>query len=215
MTVWRDVLRPVVRVYRDLKLPESVKAERTKDRQGLPAQDPGLERAVDQALAWLARAQDHSRSQDGGVARHFSLIDGWSPSYPETTGYIVPTMLSCAASREDGQLRDRARRMLDWLVSIQLSDGAFQAGRADRVPPVPTTFNTGQILMGLAHGVQEFGEVYREPMCRAADWLVNTQDADGCWRKHPSPYTKPGEKTYETHVAWGLLEAARIDRERG
>ena len=49
----------------------------------------------------------------------------------------------------------------------------------------------------------------------AADWLVATQDEDGAWRKNPTPFAKEGEKAYETHVAWGLLEAARVDPSRG
>jgi uncharacterized protein YyaL (SSP411 family) len=48
-------------------------------------------------------------------------------------------------------------------------------------------------------------------MCRAADWLVATQDPDGCWRAYPTPFAHRGEKAYETHVAWGLLEAARLE----
>jgi hypothetical protein len=39
---------------------------------------------------------------------------------------------------------------------------------------------------------------------------VNAQDDDGCWRSHGSPFTNPGEEAYETHVAWGLLEADRV-----
>jgi hypothetical protein len=46
-------------------------------------------------------------------------------------------------------------------------------------------------------------------MVRAADWLVATQDADGAWTKHPTPFAEPGLKAYETHVAWGLIEAFR------
>jgi methionyl-tRNA formyltransferase len=99
--------------------------------------------------------------------------------------------------------------MLDWLASIQFPDGGFQGGKIDLRPVVPVTFNTGQILLGLASGVATFGEAYRGPMRKAADWLVSTQDADGCWRKHPTPFAEPGEKAYETHVAWGLFEAAR------
>ena len=110
------------------------------------------------------------------------------------------------------EARRRARRMLDWLVSIQLPEGGFQGGTIDHAPVVPVTFNTGQVLLGLAAGVEEFGEAYIEPMRRAADWLVATQDRDGCWRRHPSPFAAPGEKTYETHVAWGLLEADRVGR---
>jgi hypothetical protein len=70
-------------------------------------------------------------------------------------------------------------------------------------------FNTGQILLGLAAGERQLGG-YREPLCRAADWLVSVQDADGCWRRHASPFALAGEKTYDTHVAWGLIEAERV-----
>ncbi len=204
------MLQPVRAIRSYLHLPLAAKVEFWKDRSGLPVQDPGVERTIDDGVAWLCRAQDNSASHDGGVAHSYSLVTGWSTSYPETTGYIVPTMLTYAKLRGDDPVRQRARRMLDWLVSIQLPGGGFQGGLIDSKPVVPVTFNTGQILLGLAAGVQEFGEEYREALCRAADWLVKAQDADGCWRKHPSPFAAPGEKTYETHVAWGLLEAARI-----
>src|SRR5205807_3734044 len=144
-----------------------------------------------------------SASQDGGVARDFSLVTGWSTSYPETTGYIVPTMLAFAKIREDENVRQRARRRLDWLVSIQLPCGGFQGGTINSDPVVPVSFNTGQVLLGLAAGVREFGdEKYHKAMCRAADWLVETQDPDGCWRKYPSPFAGPGDKAYDTHAAW-------------
>ena len=197
-----------------LRLSAAARAERRHDRLGLPTEDPGIEPAIEEAIMWLARAQDNSASKDGGVARHYSLIYGWGTSYPETTGYIVPTLLEYARLRGDGVLRHRAKRMLDWLVSIQFPEGGFQAGLIDSEPVVPSTFNTGQILLGLASGVREFGEEYHNAMCRAADWLVETQDSDGCWRKHPSPFAAPGEKVYDTHVAWGLLEVARIEAEK-
>jgi hypothetical protein len=45
-------------------------------------------------LALLGRAQDSSAAQDAGVARHSSLNHGRAASYPEATGYIIPTMLA-------------------------------------------------------------------------------------------------------------------------
>jgi hypothetical protein len=206
------------RIRNHRRLPPAARREISADTQGLPACDPGIDRVVEEGVAWLARAQDSSRSQDGGVARHFSLIDGWSSSYPETTGYIVPTLLAYAEERRGDAREDnrrRARRMLDWLVAIQFPEGGFQGGLIDSEPRVPVTFNTGQILMGLASGVRAFGDAFREPMRRAADWLVKTQDPDGCWRRFPTPFAKPGEKAYETHVAWGLLEAARVEGSDG
>jgi hypothetical protein len=194
-----------------LWLPPLAHAERRRDAAGPPAADPGIEPAVDAAIAWLCRAQDCSETCDGGVARHFSLVHGWGPSYPETTGYIVPTLLTVAELRHDATLRDRARRMAEWLVRIQRPDGAFQGGTIRARQPVPVTFNTGQILLGLAHAVRHFGEAYRDAMRAAASWLASTQDPDGCWRRYPTPFAAPGEKAYETHVAWGLLEAARVE----
>ena len=195
------------------QLSAAARTERRRDGQGLPAYDPRVERAIDEGVAWLGRAQDHSASDDGGVASHYSLVSGWSPSYPETTGYIIPTMLAYAKLRGDESAHWRAKRMLDWLVTIQFPNGGFQCGVVGSRPSLPVTFNTGQILLGLASGVREFG-TYRETMRRAADWLVQTQDPDGCWRRHSTPHAAPGEKAYETHVAWGLLEAARLEPDK-
>jgi uncharacterized protein YyaL (SSP411 family) len=78
----------------------------------------------------------------------------------------------------------------------------------------PVTFNTGQILIGLAWGARVFGDGrYSDAMHRAARWLIQTQDADGCWRKNSSPFVRVVEHTYDTHTAWGLLEAARTSGE--
>ncbi len=185
------------------------------DAAGPPDADPGSRRVIEAGIGWLGTAQDRSQSQDGGVARHFSLITGWSASYPETTGYIVPTLLAYAERQGDAAVRARVKRMLDWLVAIQLPEGGFQGGMIGERPVVPVTFNTGQILIGLAAGARAFGSPYRDAMVRAADWLVATQDADGCWRRHPSPFAESGEKAFDTHVAWGLIEAARVEPGRG
>lgn len=205
----------ILQTFREnLTLPKSAKTQRRRDAAGLPTNDPGIERVIDEGIAWLGRAQDCSASADGGVARDYSLIRGWATSYPETTGYIVPTMLAYSQLRGDQEARNRARRMLDWLASIQLPGGGFQGGRIEAKPVVPVTFNTGQILLGLAAGVAEFG-AYEEALIRAADWLVETQDEDGCWRKHPTPFAESGEKAYESHVSWGLFEAERVKPGRG
>ncbi len=191
----------------DVRLPPGAKLERRRDRRGDLPPDPGIPAVVDSCVDWLRQAQDRSLHQDGGVAAQYSLITGWSASYPETTGYLVPTLLDYAGQRGDGDARARARRMLDWMAAIQFDNGGYQGGRIGAAPKVPVSFNTGQILLGLAAGQREFG-AYAEPLRRAADWLAATQDRDGCWRRHPSPFTAPGDKAYDTHLAWGLLEAA-------
>lgn len=210
----RSIIRSIRRARAYRHLPERAREERRIDRAGLPEHDPGIESVIRESIAWLGFAQDNSASNDGGVARDFSLIKGWNTSYPETTGYIVPTMLAYAKLKHDESPRQRAKRMLDWLVSIQFPGGGFPGSVVGAHPLVPVTFNTGQILFGLVSGTEEFGDRYREPMRRAADWLVQTQDDDGCWRKNPSPFARSMDKTYDAHVAWALLEAARLEPER-
>jgi hypothetical protein len=192
-------------------LPAGAVAELQADRQGLPPGDPGNAAVIDAATKWLCTAQDKSASADGGVARDFSLVKGWATSYPETTGYIIPTIIEMANRTGNADLHARARRMLDWCVAIQRDDGGFMGGKIDATPVVTVTFNTGQILIGLATGARIYGdEPYQKAMHAAAAFLRDNQDEDGCWRKHPTPFAKPGEKAYETHVAWGMFEADRV-----
>lgn len=195
----------------DWSKPTPAKYELKRDHGGLPEADPGIQESTSAAANWLLSAQSKSTTQDGGVARHYSLIDGWGPSYPETTGYILPTMIAWGRKEEKEKFLDAARTMADWLVSIQFADGGFQGGVIGMKPLVPVTFNTGQILLGLASASEMWGEPYRMRMNRAATWLSESQDPDGCWRRYPTPFAKPGEKAYETHVAWGLFEAARLE----
>lgn len=206
----RRLIDPLQSILHFARLPPDAKAMIRRDKGGVPDADPGNDAAIDAAAAWLVRAQENSQSKDGGVARHFSLVGGWGSSYPETTGYIVPTLLTYANWRGDVSARAAAVRMLDWLVGIQFEEGGFQGGRIDAIPRVPVTFNTGQILLGLAAGAGNVDERYLAPMHKAARWLVDTMDDDGCWRRFATPFAAPGEKVYETHVAWGLFEADRV-----
>jgi len=197
-----------------IEAPAAARSASLRDRFGTASADPGPRRAIGAGVEWLKTAQDNSRTRDGGVARHFSLLDGWASSYPETTGYIADTLLNISADEVDRALETRALRMLDWLVSIQFDDGSFQGGMVDQTPKCSATFDTGQIVIGLAAGAA-LSPRYLEAMVRAGDWLLAVQDPDGCWRKINTPFAAAGEKTYETHVSIGLFRAARRVPDRG
>jgi hypothetical protein len=152
---------------------------------GVPATAAHLEAAA----AWLRRAQD--ATFDGGVSWGYRLNGGWAASYPETTGYIVPTYLALAeagigggASGDGGGPSDidRARRAISFLLGIQLPNGAFPGARIDENRTAPSVFNTGQILNGLVGWHRATGDpTTAEAAARAAAWLVATQEADGAW----------------------------------
>ena len=98
------------------------------ERLGLLNQSPrtgGLH--LDACINWLCLAQD--ATADGGVSQTYLVRSGhWANSYPETTGYIIPTFYSYASLRGRDDIRARARRMLDWECEIQLPDGGVVAG---------------------------------------------------------------------------------------
>jgi hypothetical protein len=154
------------------------------------------------AAEWLARAQD--AAGDGGVSGRYFLRGGWSSSYPETTGYIVPTFLALAR-QVDPAFRERAARCIHFLRRVQLADGSFPGGEVEENRTRPSVFNTAQILHGLVAWHAETGDrATAEAAARAANWLVSQQDSDGCWRKNI--YNVP--TTYTAHASCWLAQAA-------
>ena len=169
--------------------------------------DPGSARILQEGFIWLARAQDRSTSADGGIARHFSLVSGWSSSYPETTGYILNTWFERLATTKDRDFAARIGKALAWLSSIQLADGGFPGGVVGSGIPVPVVFNTGQIVLGLAESVHQ-GYHTGDSLIRAANWLLSLQEDDGSWQQGARLHAPGTARTYDTHVAWGLFAAS-------
>src|SRR5712691_2649376 len=114
------------------------------------------------AAQWLGRAQD--ASLEGGVCGRYRLALGWTSSYPETTGYIIPTFLALARELGDDRFQERAARCVDFLLGLQLPDGAFPAGEIHENTDQPSVFNTAQILGGLV----AWHAVARDPRALAA-----------------------------------------------
>jgi len=170
------------------------------------------------AVDWLRTAQD--RCGDGVTGWYGYFIregrPGWSDAYPETTGYIIPTLLDTAEQSDAPDLPERAVRMGEWLLTLQLPEGGFPGGLKSEVP-APTVFNTGQILKGLHRLWIETSDVrYRQACDRAAKWLADAMSEDGAFRKHLSPFVPTQtQHTYNVRVAWIMLSYARqIDDQR-
>lgn len=129
-----------------------------QDRLGL-MRKPGQSRLnLDAAIKWLCRAQDVCGG--GGVSAGYSLIRGWHPPYPETTGYIIPTFYDYARLTQKKEIFERARRMADWETEVQLPSGAAQSGvyRGPLRRRRPVAFNTGQAILGFCRAFVETGD---------------------------------------------------------
>ena len=159
------------------------------------------------AVAWICRAQD--ATPDHGVSLGYFPCDeeqGWWPSYPETTGYIIPSLLEFARRYDDPAIKARALRMASWEAEIQMPSGAVQGGPVcSREKQTPCAFNTGMVLDGWSAAYKETGDrSFLEAGCRAADYLVGDLTADGYFRTNGNFVTPGLIKTYNALCAWPL-----------
>ena len=174
-------------------------------RQPLRSDREHLQGAID----WLKRAQDvrDGQSDAGGVSAGWSFEDGWLPSYPETTGYIIETFLDAAAILGQPDLQARAQRMIDWELSIQLPDGAFP-GHFGEPGSRPVIFNTGQIMHGMHAGYERLGRAEcLDAAVRAGRWLAAQQDGSGVFVR----FEHNGiPHVYNTRATWALVKTALL-----
>lgn len=170
-------------------------------------------RGLQAAAEWLARAQDATGC--GGVSAYYDVAKhSWAGAYPETTGYIIPTLLRYAEFSGQSEYRERAVRMAEWETEIQLPEGGVRAGTMDATTIAPTIFNTGQVLFGWLAAWQQTQDVrFRDSLVRAADWLVAAQDPDGAWRRFASPFAAHVLNTYNTRVAYALAKVGHALQE--
>lgn len=166
---------------------------------------------LDESIRWLFRSQNATGG--GGSAASYNPILGWDGPYPETSGYIIPTLYEYDSRFGSPEARRRATAMARWLLTTQKSTGGFPEGVAPSPDTTPSVFNTGQILLGLVRAYEETGdESFREAVRRAAEWLVSVQHEDGYWDAYDYRDTV---HSYSSRIGWSLLVAADvIDEER-
>lgn len=187
------------------------------ERVGGHAASPDHGPHLDSALAWLAAAQD--ATPDAGFSRGYSLVwhplfgRGWQPSYPETTGYIIPTLYEAARDLGRPDLAQRAARAARWEIEIQLPNGGVPAGVVG-ASQAPAVFNTGQVIFGWLAAFNATGDgAFADAALRAGTYLVSRLGDDGLWSTDNSPFAGRSTTLYNARTAWALAEAgARLGR---
>lgn len=149
---------------------------------------------------WLKR----SINVCGGVAssKAYRFPWGWVPPYPETTGYIIPTLLNLADDTGNAELQVMADRMGRWLTSIQGQDGGF-AGYELGSGQQADVFDTGMILLGfnaLQHRAAD--PVIGQAASLAAVFLQQSLDDQGAFVRNVSHDML---HTYNVRAAWALV----------
>jgi uncharacterized protein YyaL (SSP411 family) len=176
-----------------------------KRSRGGAAPPPPADGSMAAAARWLCRTHDVTGRR--GSAQGYSLLKGWAPAFPETTGYIVGTLINYGAITGDPSYLVRAREMADWEIEIQAPDGGIMQGVVGGGGPT-ITFNTGMVLHGFVDLHAANGEErYLEAGRRAGRFLVDTLDEDGAWRGEHTYLGLP--HTYKSRVAWAMIRLSQ------
>lgn len=158
------------------------------------------------AIAWIQRA--HLTAADGGISKGFDLLRrSWSPSYPETTGYTIPTLLNAAGVLDYPDLQTLAFSLAEYLLEKATLDGGVVHWQA-KANANPIVFDTGQVMFGwLATYHSSQDERFLQAVTRSGNWLTDIQDQAGCWKTNQHLNVA---KVIDTRVAWALLELYQI-----
>ena len=161
--------------------------------------------SIELGIDWLSLSHDVTGRR--GCSKGFSLLFGWQPAFPETTGYIIGTLLAYGRSTGRDEYVLRARELGEWEIEVQNPDGGVVLGVLTGREKPSTVFNTGMVLHGWLDLYEADGDArYLEAGERAGRWLLERQEDDGAWRGESEYFGIP--HTYSARVSWALARLA-------
>jgi hypothetical protein len=188
-----------------------------------------LEERYDRGLAWCLEScrVNANRGSSAWQSRWLHPIRGWSHAYPETTGYLIPSLYDALTWRtaRATQIRTLIAGLVDWLLSLQMDNGAFPGGhvaddgrwylttldylRRSPGPPRPSIFNSAQILRGLVRHVAATGDPRSlAAVRRCCGYLAGMVGPDGRWGK--DAYAGGTSPAYFAYAAAPIIAAATL-----
>lgn len=205
---WKTILFSNDHVFRNLVLADQFRSPKAI----VPILGETAERAA-AAVRWLVTAQNVT--SDGGVSYgYFPASDpkGWGASYPETTGYIMTSLISFAQLTEQPDLVNCVYRMAQWEAEIQMPNGAVQGGKVTTPDKQsPAAFNTGMVLDGFLSVLQERDDsTIFHAAERAGDFLVNDLNEKGMFTTNGTFVSTKSIKTYNVLCAWAMYRLGEL-----
>ena len=134
----------------------------------------------------------------------------WGHSYPETTGYLIPTLLRLHKFFPNQNFETQAEAQTAFLISIQNEDGSFPVKLGSSEVNV---FDTSQILLGLSVCYSHTNnQKIAASITSAYTWLINQIDSNGTIPRN-NLYDKYNP-AYYLRVIWPILFAGQIIEEQ-
>lgn len=152
------------------------------------------------AIEWLLNASEINKG--AGFSHSWCFSEGWLPAYPETTGYIIPSLDLASKNYNHQNVSPAIEGARDWLRSAQEMDGGFSDLHKRR-----QVFDTGQILIGITYLLRRGDVSVREMVMKMCDWLLLQQEANGSFVKNAYngiPHA------YYSRVGAALIDAGKL-----
>lgn len=160
--------------------------------------------AMSESVDWLL--ESFHVNNDMGSSGTRSLRGKWGAVYPETTGYIVPTLYKAGELVGNDEACKVALKQIEFFSNIQNENGSFWQAMDNQSPIV---FDTAQIVEGLlfiAHMSKKPRPILKM-INRAVDWLGTQLDDEGRFVDHH--YVPDHDPAYYARIAW-LMAAGEL-----
>ncbi len=162
-----------------------------------------LEAALTSNLKWIARSFEVNGLKGSSGKR--TVYGQWGAPYPETTGYLIPTLLECSPYNDS--LREIALAQLSFIKSIQNEDGSFYQALDNKAPII---FDTAQIVIGLVAlcpevlKFEDISDVVKE----AVIWMHEQLTEEGLFLEHN--YVDNYNPAYYARIAMAMSQGEAI-----
>jgi|GEM_PF-1409949 len=164
-----------------------------------------IKTSLEANLSWIYKSFKVNKHLGSSGSRN--VLGKWSPPYPETTGYLLPTLLNAAPYYQQENLISLSKLQLKFFEGIKTIDGAYCQNMAEAEPIV---FDVAQILLGFIALVpyMEKSTPLLEEIEITRQWLRDILNEKGEFIAFN--YVKDFQPAYYSRIAWPLAAAEII-----
>lgn len=169
-----------------------------------------LSQALKANLQWLNKSFLPNKNE--GSSGHRKMTGEWTPPYPETTGYLLSTLLTANKYAPELKFKEMIFKQYDFFVKLQKADGSFPQSLEN---PNPIVFDTAQIILGLLAIAPAFKQTPKEILFtikKAKNWLKEQLNEEGLFTTHN--YIEDYNPAYYSRIAWAILASEVVSESK-
>ena len=155
-------------------------------------------------LQWILNSIN--ATSGNGSAAYRWMWGKWGDTYPETTGYLIPTLLNANHHTDVFDIEASAKELIGFLISIQNENGSFPLSVGSNKVNV---FDTAQILLGLSNAYERYkDDDILNSIQKCHIWLSDQFNRNG---KIPdNNLVEDYNPTYYLRIIWPLMFSGSI-----